>query len=388
MQTVRCNSSVQTLLTLTLLAALAGTPSEARPCGALLHAETADAAIDGQRALVVWRQDTVDVHVQLKVTGSADAAMWLLPVPTTPEMSVSSVEIFDALDQLSTPIIELESPSAGDSGGGCLGSSDAAGGVNQSGGADGVVFSEGGTVGSYDYEIVLAPTAAVVIEHLNGKGFDVPAAWETEIGSYVDQDMLFVAARLTDPVNTSTDALEPLVMTMPRPASSQMVYPLGIGRLSSSDVMPVRLYQLSDRRYRIVNYGSVSLDMLADRVRENWANDGDPTVATAFDQLTATSGGRLVVTEYAADITRLELPTVLADLVDDSAFYLTRSYARPTRDALEDMLLSFASDAPDEDGYAEAPATSTSSLPMLLLAVLGWLGLVARRRHRHDLERP
>ncbi len=358
--------------------------SPARPCGALLQADTADAVIDGQRALVIWRQATVDVHVQLEVVGNASEAIWLLPVSGLPELSGGDPDVFDDLERMTTPVVELQPPAVRD-GDGCDGAADPAG-ASANDVSGGAVFSQGGTVGSYQYEIVVAPTATGVIDHLTEQGFAVPTSWEDEITRYVDDGMLFVAAKLDDPIHADVSALEPLVMTIARPPTSQLVYPAGIGRLSGGEVIPILVYQLSDRRYRVANFASVALDHLASRVRDNHHTDGDPTYATALDQLTEASGGKLVVTEFAGDIRALELPPSLAAVVSDDSFYLTRTFLRPRREHIDDLLLSFASDGPDEDGYAEAPATSTSGAPMLVLVML--MLIVFRRARAIRTPRP
>ena len=121
MKTKRNLRSLSVVLTALLSVAVGG--DTARPCGGLLTASSADAAIEGQRALVVWREETVDVYVQLQLQGSASDAMWLIPVGTTPELSVGSAELFTELADISAPTVMLSSPS--DGGGGCLGASDA-----------------------------------------------------------------------------------------------------------------------------------------------------------------------------------------------------------------------------------------------------------------------
>lgn len=359
-------------LTLAFLLTLVGlTPSTARPCGGLLTADTTS-SIEAQRALVVWRAETIDVHVQLKVSGNSAAAMWLIPVPAVPELAVGDAGVFQALDDISSPQVIL-APFGGGGGVGC-GDDAVAGGANGDLVDRGLSFSAGGTVGKYTYEIVTGTKVDAITEHLETAGFSVPANWGAELSSYVEAGMTFVAAKLTGGISAS-EALEPLILTVPRPVLPEMVYPVAIGRLSSAPIVPIQIYQLSSERHRVVNYGSLSLDGLADVIRRDSTD-----YATALDGLTSAAGGRLVVTEFARDLRKLEVPKLVSDLMDTEAFYLTRSTARVPVGDLADMLLSFAADAPEEDGVADVP--STAGGPFGVLFALLALGLWALRGRR------
>jgi hypothetical protein len=71
-------------------------PSTACGCGAYLPSD-GDAAVAGETSLVRFDGRSEQIVMELHVEGTSSEAAWLLPVPTTAEVSLGDAEVFDAL---------------------------------------------------------------------------------------------------------------------------------------------------------------------------------------------------------------------------------------------------------------------------------------------------
>ena len=367
-----------------MVASLCALPhADAEACGVFFD-QAAPVTMDAQQVLMVFREDTVALHVQVVAKDASKATAWVLPVPVAPEISLGSNAIFSALRGYTEPaIISHQDPGFVVSGG-CGGSADAAGNFRAGGDTSPVTQIASGKVGSYTYDVVQATSAEELVDWLKDEGYAVEDTAADALAPYVAQGLAFVWARLSDDVTVDeSTALAPLVITFPRPINSQYLFPLGLSRLSSAEVMPVLFFVLADKRFRVTNYGSTDLQGLADR----FANADGLSYDATFDLLTEESGGRLMLTEFAQDLTdREDMPVELAALVDTEAHYLTRIYARPKPAYLIDANLTFADDAPDVAPTATPRSTdSHAGLPFMLL--LGSALWMLRRRERASAAR-
>jgi len=364
--------AVAALMTLAL-----GLVSEARPCGALFRSETdQNLALDAQRALLVVRTSTIELHLQLHAaTGGADFA-WIVPVPGTPTLALGDNGVFQALDQLTTPSIEIVAGS-GSGGGGFCGSADkAGGGLDRDGG---VQHFGGGRLGDYAYDIIGGSSAAAIEAWLADNGYVLPDGFTDAVAPYVTRAS-FVAVRFAPGAATVVDP-DPLVVTFPRPFDSSLTYPLGMSRLSTTTTAPVVLWVLADKRYRVSNFASAELRMVAEVMREQVDRGEGASYERAITHLTSEAGGRLAITEYAQDLgDGSALDLALGDLVDASAHYLTRLYMDVPKAEIEDLVITFAANAPDVAPFATAEGESrvpvSAACLALALVVLG----IRRRR--------
>ncbi|TNF31050.1 MAG: DUF2330 domain-containing protein [Deltaproteobacteria bacterium] len=353
----------------------------AHACGGFFRSETAqNLAIDAQRALFVWRADTVDVHLQLVAdTDGADFA-WVVPVPAQPELSLGDAAVFTKLDGLTTPSITLERDSGGGGGGFC-GSADQAGGVAPNETA--VTHFGGGILGDYQWDVLAGATAEAVGTWLGDNGYVLPEGFADAAQPYLDGGMRFLAVKLAPGSEDAALDLQPLVVTMPRPGDGKLVFPLGFSRLSAVDVTPVVLYVLADKRYRVANAAAVELSTVATAVGARFDQGDDFEYDATVDALTDAAGGRFVITEYARDIAnRLPISPEVDALLDADVHYLTRLYARVPRASLDDLVITFANEADDVNNFQTADAGGAGKETALAFAFVSLLlatGVVRRR---------
>jgi len=354
----------------------------AHACGGFFRTETTqNLAIDAQRALFVWHEKTVDVHLQLVAATDGGDFAWVVPVPVQPELSLGDEAIFESLDTLTTPSITFDRDSGG--GGGFCGSADAAGGLapNQSG----VTHFGGGVLGDYQWDVITGVTTEAVGTWLGDHGYVLPEGFADAAQPYLDGGMRFLAVTLTPTAQDSALDLQPLVVTMERPGDSKLVFPLGFSRLSAVDVTPIVLYVLADKRYRVSNAANVELDTVASELGDRFDGGEELDYEAAVDDLTSDAGGRFVVTEFASDIGDIpslsgELNALLAE--DADAHYLTRLYARVPRASLDDMVITFANEAGDVNNHQTADAGGAGKETALAFAFISLLlatGVVRRR---------
>lgn len=357
-------------------------PRVAHACGGFFQTEaTQNLAIGAQRALNVWREETVDVHLQLVANTDGGDFAWVVPVPVQPELSLGDAAVFEALDGLSTPSVEIVRGTGGGGGGFC-GSADAAGGglvPNQ----NGVQHFGGGALGDYQWDLITGESATAVGAWLGDHGYVVPDAFADAAQPYLDGGMRFLAVKLTPEAQDGALDLQPLVVTMPRPGDSRLTFPLGFSRVSAIDVTPIVLYVLADKRYRVANAASVELATVAVELGHRFDQGDSVDYEDVVDGLTDAAGGRFVVTEFAADLAdQPGLSGELTALFDADAHYLTRLFARVPRASLDDLVITFANEAGDVSNHAIADAGGAGRATSLAFAFVGLLfgvGLVRRR---------
>ena len=364
-------------------------PLDALACGWFFPSVlTSSTTMEAQRVLMVWKKDTVDVHVSVRASDANADFAWVLPVADDPTIALGDATLLDALDSLSNPIINIASEETAGlpgSSGACAGDSmDRAGANFANGSQTAPVQVTSGTLGNYEYDIVKAETAEEMIAWLTDDGYVVPEDAAQRLAPYVAASMSFVWVKLSASadIDALTD-LQPLILTVPRNINSIMSFPLALSAASASDIMNTRFFVLADKRYRVTNYPSTDLQAVADRVWE--LRFELESYESIVDRMTDESGGRLIVTELAGDLREHpDLDPQIAELINDDTYYLTRLSARTRAENLRDATITFAHDAPPVSNVAvaQAPADgdNDASVPFVVLATL--LGLLGWRRHR------
>lgn len=355
-------------------AALVVADAPAFACGAFFRSETSqNLAIGAQRALMVVAEDTIALHLQLTADSDGAQFSWIVPVPEgggPPTVELGDQALFQALDQLTTPRVTIRRRS---SSGSLCGSSDSgpsAGPPDR----EGVEHFGGADLGPYTYDIIAGSDAAAVEGWLEDNAYVVPPDFADAIEPYT-ANSVFVAVRLSAGEPADAAVLRPLSITWPRAFEANLGYALGLSRLSAPEVQPVLLWILADKRQRIANYGSTDVDHLAETMK-----DRDLEYNEAVTALTEEAGGRLVITEYARDLRQIPVPTEVDALLTAESFYLTRLYAEVPVDAIEDLVITFAADAPEVDNRVEVSSSRPAGETLVLASALTFLFWRRRRR--------
>ena len=365
-------------------------PIGAHACGWFFPSVTSSSpTMEAQRVLMIWKKNTVDIHVSVRANSVNDDFAWVLPVAADPKLDLGNLTLLDALDGFSRPTIEIidgTAPQSSTNSGFCEGDAVLAGANFGTGAArTAPVQVESGTLGNYEYDIVKAETVEEMIGWLTEDGYTVPEGASDRLAPYVAASMSFVWVKLaaTADMDTMKD-LQPLVVTVPRPVTGSLSFPLALSAGSSSEIMSTHFYVLADKRYRVENYPSTDLQGVADRLWEMRSNF--ESYESIVDLLTEESGGRLMITELAGDIRENPaLPSLLDDLITDEAYYLTRLTSRTRAEALQDATVTYAHQAPDVSNvaFAQAPqGEDDAGFPLVVLCTL--LGLLGWRKRKES----
>ena len=346
---------------------LAQRPDPARACGAFFATESSqNLAIGAQRALMIVHAETIDLHLQLAAATDGNPFAWVVPVPASeqpPSLSLGEAAVFDALDDLTTPTVTIDRGGSG--GGGFCGADAKSGdGLGPRGAVD---HFGGGTLGDYTFDLVGGKDASLIEAWLEDHDYVVPDGLAETLGPYLAGNV-FVAVRLTGGAS-GDKTLRPLVVTWKRAFGTGLGYAFGLSKISSGARTPLVLWVLADKRQRVANFGSVEVRRVAETMRDAFLE-----YEAAVVSLTDAAGGALVVTEYAKSLKGASLAPALAALVDDEAFYLTRLFASTPKDAIADLVITFAANAPEVEPAVEVSRGPGGSGVFIAGAVvlLGW----------------
>jgi hypothetical protein len=177
-----------------------------------------------QRAVILYENCTGNCteHLILSVSfeGDAEDFAWVIPVPNTPEITVTDPELFWELSDFTATEFN-----GGGGGFGCFGGA-------APGGQEGVDVIEEQVVGPYATAILSATNATALADWLN---------------EYIEKEWYFVATKINTVEEGTSEALaegaiEPIVLSF---ASDEIVYPLRITSLSATEPQ-VLLYVFAD----------------------------------------------------------------------------------------------------------------------------------------------
>jgi len=365
-----------------LLAASLLAPSAALACGAVFSPveSTVGAAFETQTVLVHRLADRVDLHVRLTVAPGAETFSWVLPAPPEAELRLGDDTLFDSLDALSRPLVDLAYVG---SSGGCSPADGAAAG----GPPDGVDVIDAGRIGEYDYAIIATRDAAAATSWLDDNGFAVPDGAEAAMQPYADAGLNFVGVRLARPADDLDGAARPtpLVLSTPSAGGDLPSYPLGMSALSTDGTLPVLIYVLGAQRAAVTGAASATAAEVADQILDRRYLE----YPEAVDLMQEDADGPLWITDAVILDPGADTPAIAALGPAASRAVLTRLYARLPVEQVRDAALGWHPDGqaavdpvqrrtwgdPDEGCVA---AGGSSAPPWLVLMVLG--GWRLRRR--------
>jgi len=259
----------------------------------------------GENILFVHDGDYVEAHIQIQYQGEAQDFAWVVPIQSVPEFSVGSEPLFQSLLAGSVPTYTVQTQfddcAVGDNGGDNGLSSAGADGGDETGaagedsgedpGGPQVLVQE--TVGAYEIAVLQGGTAAEVVQWLDDNGYAQDPEAEPILQSYLDENFLFGAIKLTG--GADVDEIHPIVLRM---QSNEACIPLRLTRIAALEDMDVRSFFLGAARTVPQNYRHVLINQVKiDWTPGNLAQNYKEIISQAVDAETA--DGRAFVTEYA-----------------------------------------------------------------------------------------
>ncbi|HVK78111.1 MAG TPA: DUF2330 domain-containing protein [Kofleriaceae bacterium] len=299
----------------------AGAVRVAEACGCLSPPVPAplgdeDYAVNQQAEQLIFEVEDgwVTAHVLIKYAGAPEQFAWIVPVPEVPELSLSPTAAFGLLDRATAPQISVRTDdlcpiskwqcryhppadcgddhAGGDDG---FGFADAAAGFSDAAPTAGepppVTVIDTQTVGDYQTVTFTAAEATAALQWLNDNGFIVNPTMAPYMQPYVDDGMVFVAAKLVPGASTAT-AIKPLRMRYRGPWP---MIPLVLTAVAAEPHLTINAFVYSDATFRPVGHPVVTIDR-ARIARDAAGRINYPMVlARTVDE----AGGDGFVVEYA-----------------------------------------------------------------------------------------
>ena len=251
----------------------------------------------GEQILFAVEDGQVEAQVRVDYQGAAEDFSWVVPVPSLPEVGVSSNRIFSILQAQAG--IRFELTMNYDSG--CLypPMSAEAGGVrgDVTNDADsGVTVVQQSQVGPYDFAILQATDTLALFDWLGANDYTIPETAAPLVEPYVlmGDTMHFVAFKLQK--DREVGEIAPVVL---RYQDDQPMIPIQLTAIATQPDLGVTVGILGDHRAVPENY----LHVLINDARIDWLSAGsnyDALINDAMDE----AGGQAFTTEFAGATTR------------------------------------------------------------------------------------
>ncbi len=286
---------------LVVAAAVTGFAPTAEACGGFFCNNT-PVVQRGERVVFGIADGVVTSHVQVFYQGEAEEFAWVLPVPAEPTVvGVGTDQLFTALDSQTRPQFQTQWMNNGNCYFWGWGYMDefADRPVSAGGDADGnkVQVLQEDSVGPYDYVVIQGKSGEAVFTWLNDNGYQQPETSKDLIGTYVEENHLFVAVKLQN--DKAAGDIQPI--TLQYPFDGGGCVPLRLTSIAASDDMDVWVYMLGQHRAVPLNYLHVEID----ETQVDWLRGGSNYKDLAREAVDV-AAGRAFLTEYAGDTNSMQ----------------------------------------------------------------------------------
>jgi MYXO-CTERM domain-containing protein len=257
----------------------------------------------GENIIFVWKDGSIEVHIQIQYVGDAAKFGWVIPLQSLPEFSVGSEPLFQALLNSTVPTYgytttrdqcDADQDANSTAAGGFDDDGDSGGGDEDGGDGPedpGPEILEVVQAGAFEITVIQGDDAQEVSTWLaENEYLEDPEAIPI-LQQYIDEGHIFGAVKLTGGVGV--DAIHPIVLEF---QGDEPCVPLRLTRIAAVENMGVRSFFLGAERmvpnnYRHVLVNPLKIDWL------NFASNYDEVITLAVDEQNA--DGRAFVTEYA-----------------------------------------------------------------------------------------
>lgn len=298
---------------------LAGAPSPAAACGGFFCATTPMNQASEDLIFSIEDDGSLIAYVSIGYSGAADAFAWILPLPTLPEISVGTDDLFTVLDGYTQPTFTTRSAFEGrcrpevdcpappwerDVQDASFTVADAAAAPSP-----GVTIALQDVVGPYDVVVLQGRSAAELRDWLTTNDYQIPESSVPLMEDYASAGYYFVALRLS--ASRTTSEIQPIVL---RYREGAPCIPIRLTAIATVDNLPIRAFFLSESRVTPLNYSSLELTVEDPAIYLAGVGGRNPVYESLLTREVDAMGGKAFVTEYA-DLTPpidLSLPSVEA----------------------------------------------------------------------------
>ena len=273
------------------LAALLSAAPRAEACGGFF-CQNVPVDQTGEQILFAVEDGRVEAQIQVDYVGAAEDFSWVVPVPSLPEVGVSSDRVFGVMKERAGIRFELTMTYEGN----CMypPMSAEGGGVRGDATSDadnGVTVVTQSQVGPYDYAILQATDTLALFDWLAANDYIIPATAAPLVEPYVlmGDQMHFVAFKLQK--DRTVGEIAPVVLKYD---DTQPMIPIQLTAIATQPDLGVTVGLLGDARAVPENY----LHVLINEARIDWLSSGsnyDALINDAMDE----AGGQAFTTEFA-----------------------------------------------------------------------------------------
>jgi hypothetical protein len=253
-------------------------PAEACGCLSPPAVTEGDFAVNQEAEQIIFEVEPgwVTAHVLIKYAGDPDKFAWIVPVPEVPELGISSTTAFSILDQQTAADVTVETedvcpisdwvcayhaqPYCPSLFGGYedqagYGLADAGASADALGSPPPVTVIDQQVVGDYDTVTFRANEAAAATQWLRDNGFVVNQTTSIYMESYVQQNMVFVAAKLVP--GAGAKAIRPLKL---RYRAAYPMVPLILTAVAAQPHLTVTSYVFANEAFRPLGHPVATMD--------------------------------------------------------------------------------------------------------------------------------
>lgn len=301
------------------LSALLASPA-AHACGGFFCNQAQPVVQNAERiAFGIDARGFTDAHVQIFYEGPADEFAWVVPVPSNPDVFISSDALFNTLAVQLAPTFQLITREEGKCRDGginlkftqeyALAASDAGGTTME----NGIDVIQQGQVGPYDMVVIQADSEDELLDWLVDNGYDLPPGVEPLLAPYVAEDAHFLALKLQK--DKDTGDIAPIGF---RYEGDTPAVPIQLTSVAAADDMRLEAYVFASHRVVPQSYLHVQINEAA----INWWNGGQ-NYADVITQAANEAGGHAFATDFAGSPDFLRGTLYDADRFDADAIRTT-----------------------------------------------------------------
>lgn len=191
----------------------------------------------GQKAVIFHENGMETMVLSVSFSGDAKDFAWVIPIPSKPEVTKGSDEIFTSLAEITRPVLWR----------GPMPMMELAGKANDE---QAVIVVETKKVDYYDITVLQATDSGALAKWLNQNDYEYPEESGYILNDYIENNWYFIAVKINTSAVEADEVGEGLKQGHATPlkiefASSAIIYPL---RISSITTQP-KVVQISDNLY-------------------------------------------------------------------------------------------------------------------------------------------
>ncbi|MDD4049740.1 MAG: DUF2330 domain-containing protein [Candidatus ainarchaeum sp.] len=197
-----------------------------------------------QTGIIIYNDMQEQLILGVNYKGDSNDFVWLIPVPSYPEIDVYNNILFYELSYITRPDIITG------------GSFFIIGGSSEFNSEDLVIIHEQKTLDTYDFTILSSNDSSSMIDWLNNNSYNISNDSEKIISEYIEKEYYFIAIKINNEKEIFEGNLQPISITF---KTDQIIYPLKISSINKSK-SEILLYIFSDSKTKIENNNKFKLE--------------------------------------------------------------------------------------------------------------------------------